>query len=84
MEHKFAYAISILAVILPICSIVISLFLEPEIVEAIFGGLIIGCIIGSVLGAVSMGISKGKSVFINTLSILPMIPLVLYLLLLLP
>lgn len=84
MKHKFAFAISILAVAFPVCSIVTFLFLEPEIVEAIFGGLIIGCIIGSVFGAVSLIISKCQNVLINTLSILPMIPSVLYLLMLLP
>lgn len=84
MKQRFSLVISILAVISLICSMVIMLFIEPEVTESVFGGLLIGCIIGSALGVFSLIINKGKNKMITTFSIIPMLPLVLYLLLLIP
>ncbi len=84
MKYKVALIISILALISPICSAVIMPFFEPEIAEAILGGLLVGCVIGSVLGIASLVISKCKSRLINAFSIIPMCPLALYLLLFIP
>ncbi len=84
MKHKTALVISVLAVISPILSIAIMQFLESESLEAVLSGLLIGCIIGSALGIASLVISKGKYKLINALAIIPMCPLVLYLLLLIP
>ena len=84
MKHKTALVISVLAVSSPIFSIAIMQFWESEFLEAVLSGLLIGCIIGSALGIVSLVISKGKNKLINILSIIPMCPLTMYLLLLIP
>lgn len=84
MKYKITLAISVLALLSPICLTVMMLFLEPEFVEAVLAGLFIGCIVGSVLGGVSLYINKGNSKLIKIFSITPMFLLMLYLLLLLP
>ena len=84
MKHKYALILSIFAIISPICAVAVMFFTEPELVEAILGGLLIGCAVGSIFGAVSLVINKWKNKVISVLSIIPMCPLVIYLLLLIP
>jgi hypothetical protein len=54
---------------------------EPEVVEAVLGGLMIGGAIGSVFGIVSLALSQGGSRLIIVLSMIPMLSLLLWLLL---
>ncbi len=84
MKYKYALILSILAFISPICAVAIMFFAEPELIEAILGGLLVGCVAGSVFGVVSLVINKWRNKFISALSVIPMCPLVIYLLLLIP
>ena len=83
MKQKKALIISIIGIITPIISVIISMLNEPEIVEAVAGGLFLGSIIGSVFGVTALIINKGKSLPVIIFSILPMCPLAVYLMLLL-
>ncbi|MBE7027171.1 MAG: hypothetical protein E7410_06410 [Ruminococcaceae bacterium] len=84
MKFRLELIISILAMLSPVCVMVIMLFTEPELVEAIFGGLIIGSFFGSVLGIISLILNKGKSELVSIFSIIPMLPTAIYLMALLP
>ena len=84
MKIKYEFITSILALLSPILTVVALCFVEPELNEAVLGGLIIGCIIGSAFGVISLLINKSKSKTGKVLSIIPMCPLVLYLLMLIP
>ncbi len=84
MKQRISLIISILAVISPICMMVVMLLIEPELGEAIFGGLFFGSIIGTVLGFVSLITDKGESTLITTFSIIPISMLALFLLMLIP
>jgi len=83
VKQKYALIISIIGIITPIISVIISMRNEPEIVEAVAGGLFLGCIIGSVFGVTALIMNKGKSLPVIILSILPMFLLAVYLILLL-
>ncbi len=84
MRFKLAVITSVFSVLSPICAIIIMCSFEQEVAEAIIGGLLFGCIIGTVLGVVSLILNKGKSKLVKIISIIPMIPLAIYLLLLIP
>lgn len=84
MKHKFALALSILALLSPIISVKVMLNIEPEVAEAIASGILVGCAIGSIFGIISLILNNGKRKPVTVLSIIPMCPLVLYLLLLIP
>ena len=83
-KNKAPLIVSILAVSCPLISVIVSIFTEPEIVEAIFGGIVIGCMIGSVFGLIALIINKGRYTIVKILSVLPMIPVVLFLMLAIP
>ncbi len=74
--------LSILSSVFPIIGVAVMLFLEPELTEAIGSGIIFGSFVGSIFGVVSLTRNKRKSKLVTFLSIIPMIPLSLYLLLL--
>ena len=74
--------LSILSSVFPIIGVAVMLFLEPEFTEAIGVGMIFGSLVGSIFGVVSLTRNKRKSKLVTFLSIIPMIPLSLYLLLL--
>lgn len=84
MKNKVSRIVSYLAAASPFITIIVSLFLEPEIAEAIIGGGIIGCAIGSILGIVALIWNRGSSKLVMVLSIFPMIPIGLFLLLSIP
>ena len=84
MKHKFALALGILALLSPIVSVKVMLNIEPEVAEAIASGILVGCAIGSVFGIISLILNKEKRKLVTVFSIIPMCPLVLYLLLLIP
>lgn len=84
MKIKLAVITSICSILSPICAMVVMCFFEQELAEAILGGLLIGCVIGTLQGIVALVLSRGKSKIVNVFSIIPMCPLVFYLLLLIP
>ena len=84
MKIKPEYVTSIISILAPICSILIMCVIEQELLEAIVGGLLIGCLIGSFFGIISLIINKCKSILVTIFSIIPMCPLVVYILLLIP
>ncbi len=84
MKNKITVIFCILALLSPIISVKVMLGIEPEVVEAVAGGLLVGCAIGSIFGIISLILNKGKQKLLSVLSIIPMCPLVLYLLLLIP
>ena len=72
------------AVITPVITTLIMLMTEPEFVEALSGGIIAGCLIGSILGAVALLCNKQHSKWITTVSVLPMAPAALFVILAIP
>ncbi len=84
MSNKVSRIVSCLATASPFITIIITLFSEPEIAETIIGGGIIGCAIGSILGIIALIMNKGNNKLVMALSILPMIPIGLFLLLSIP
>ncbi len=84
MKDKFARLVSYLATASPFITIIVTLFLEPEIAEAVIGGGIIGCAIGSIIGLIALILNWGRSKLTTVLSILPMIPIGFFLLLSIP
>ncbi len=74
MKDKFARIVSCLATVSPFITIIVTLFSEPEIAEAIIGGGIIGCAMGSILGIIALILNRGSSKLVIVLSVLPMIP----------
>ncbi len=84
MRNKVSRIASYLAAASPFITIIITLFSEPEIAEAIIGGGIIGCAIGSILGIIALILNRGSSKLVMMLSIFPMIPIGFFLLLSIP
>ncbi|MBQ9983001.1 MAG: hypothetical protein IJP29_00265 [Lachnospiraceae bacterium] len=84
IRNKVSKIVSYLATASPFITIIVTLFSEPEIAEAIIGGGIIGCVIGSVLGIIALILNRGSNKLVMVLSILPMIPIGLFLLLSIP
>lgn len=84
MRLKLAAITSVCSILSPICAIVVMRFFEQEFAEAILGGLLIGCLVGTILGIISLILNRGKSKIVKVFSIIPMCPLVVYLLLLIP
>lgn len=82
--NKISKIVSYLAIASPFITIIVTLFSEPEIAEAIIGGGIIGCVIGSILGIIALILNRGRDKLVRVLSILPMIPIGLFLLLSIP
>lgn len=78
MKIKPEMITSILAIASFVCTFIIVLFTESEMVEAIAGGLVLGGMIGSVFGVISLIINKGKSKLVTIFSVVPMIPVVLW------
>ena len=84
MRHKFAVAAAFVSLILPLCAMVIMQCVEEERVEAFLGGGLAGCLIGSVLGVIALILNRGESRLVKILSIIPMCPLGVYMLLFVP
>ena len=72
------------AIIAPIITTLIMLKIEPEIEEALAGGIILGCLIGSVFGVVALICNKHRSRLILVASIIPMIPTAIFFVLAIP
>lgn len=84
MRFKLAVITSILSIISPICAVAVMCFVEQELAEAVLGGLLIGCVAGTVLGIISLILNRGRSKFVKVVSVIPMCPLAIYLLLFIP
>ena len=84
LRNKVSKMVSYLAAASPFITIIITLFSEPEIAEAIIGGGIIGCAIGSILGIIALMLNRRNSKLVMVLSIFPMVPIGLFLLLSIP
>ena len=80
MKIRCEFITGILALLSPIFTVVVMLFIEPELIEAVVSGIVVGCIIGSVFGAVSLMINISQSKTVKVLSVIPMCLLALYLL----
>ena len=78
MRKSVSRICSIIAVAAPIITTLIMLRTEPEIEEALAGGIILGCLIGSIFGVVALLCNKHHSRWILIASILPMIPTVVF------
>ena len=83
MKHKLPFVISCVAVACPIILTIFLISAEPELAEAICGGVVLGCAVGSILGTITIILNKGQNRIVNILSVIPMIPLGIYLVLLL-
>lgn len=75
---------SIGAVIAPVITTLIMFMTEPEFVEALSGGIIVGCLIGSIFGGFALFCNKQRSKWIIMVSVLPMIPTALFVVLAIP
>ena len=62
------------AVMAPVITTVMMIMSEPEIEEAIAGGIFFGCIIGSIFGVVSLICNKERIRWLIALSLLPIAP----------
>ena len=80
---RCAVILSILAVVALFITPFIMTFFEPEREEAISSGVFIGSIVGSVLGIIAMILNTEKKKFVY-ISVIPMVPLVLFLILAVP
>ena len=65
--------IAVLSVILPICAVIIACCKEPEIIEAVAGGLLIGSLIGSVFSTIYFVAAKNKNKFFKALCFVPIV-----------
>lgn len=83
MKNKLPFALSCTAVACPIILTIFLIFTEPELAEAICGGVVFGCAIGSILSMIAVILNKGRNRIVNVLAVIPMIPLGIYLILLL-
>ncbi len=85
MRNKAAIMLSIISVLLPIVSVVINLNIESEFEEALAAGIIVGCASGSVTGITALILNRArKNTLVMVLSILPIIPTVIFLMLCVP
>ncbi len=84
MRKRLAVIISVFSTLSPICAIFVMLFIEQELVEAVLSGLVVGCLIGTVLGIIALILNRGENRLVKLLSVIPMCPLVIYILLLIP
>lgn len=84
MKSKIPLILSVLALACPVVGILIMLPIEPEVTEAVLGGLLFGCVAGSILGALALVLNKNKKKLITVLSVIPMCPLAAYLVLAIP
>ena len=84
MRFKLALITSVFSILSPVFAIVIMCSIEQEFIEAVLSGLLIGCFLGTVFGIISLIFNKGKSKVIKIVSIIPMCPLAIYILLLIP
>ncbi len=78
MRKTVSIICSISAVVAPIITTLIMLMTEPEFEEALSGGVIVGCLIGTVFGVIALLCNKHHSRWILIVSILPMIPTVIF------
>ena len=82
LREKTALLLSILSTLLPIVFVAIYFRIEPEFAEAIAAGLIVGCMSGSVTGVTALVLNrKRKNTLVTILSVLPIIPTVIFILL---
>lgn len=84
MKAKLPFILSILALVCPFVGILVMRQLEPEFAEALLGGLLFGCVVGSVLSVLALVLNKNKKKLVTVLSVLPMCPLAVYLVLAIP
>lgn len=80
MRRIIPLILSIMALCPPFITVPIMLQIEPEKTEAIAFGLLLGWLIGSILGAVALILNrKQKRKLVIILSVLPMAPTAVYL-----
>lgn len=84
MKAKIPLILSILALVCPVAGILIMCLIEPEVTEAVLGGLLFGCVAGSIPGAAALILNKNKNKLVKALSVLPMCPLAAYIVLAIP
>ena len=84
MKSKIPFILSILALVCPVVGIFITFQIEPEFAEALLGGLLFGCIAGSILSIAALILNKNRKKLITVLSVIPMCPLAVYLVLAIP
>lgn len=84
MKAKIPLILSVLALACPVIGILVMCLIEPEVTEAVLGGLLFGCIAGSILGALALVLNKNKEKLVKVLSVIPMCPLAAYVVLAIP
>lgn len=84
MRNKMPYTLSILADAVFCIAPLVMLIFEQERAEAISGGLIIGSVAGSVLGIIAMILNKDKRKLVYILSVIPMLPLAMFIMMAMP
>ena len=72
MRKKITLATAFCAVASPLVAVAILCLVEPELSEAILGGLIVGCVVGSVFGVASLVCNKKSSRIAGVLSAVPL------------
>ena len=71
--------ISIMAFITPIVFTIGCLFTEPELVEAIFGGIFFGSFFSCAFSIIALILDRGKNILTTVFSVVPMFPTIIYL-----
>lgn len=84
MKPKIPFLLSIVALICPIIVTIVTCNIEEEFAEAIAGGLLFGCVLGSVFSVLALILNKNRNKIVAVLSVIPICPLVLYLVLAIP
>lgn len=84
MKAKIPLILSILALACPVIGIPVMCLIEPEVTEAVLGGLLFGCVAGSIPGVAALILNKNKNKLVKALSVLPMCPLAAYIVLAIP
>lgn len=84
MKKAISRICGIGAVAAPVITTFIMFKTEPEFEEALEGGIILGCLIGTVLGVIALLCNKQHSTWIKVLSVMPMIPTLIFAVLAIP
>lgn len=79
MKDKLSSVFSYIAVGCPILCVLRFPIFEPELIEAIGGGLVIGCATGSLFGIAALLLNKGMKKSVAIRALIPILPFVLYL-----
>lgn len=81
---KNAKKLTTMAFLSSLLGVIVAYQIKDEFVETLIGCILIGSLIGNLFGFLALIINMNKSTLVNIFSVIPMIPVLVYLILAIP